>query len=253
MYIFYYTTNQSSIFVKKKNQWSFFVNTLIPYVQKMEKIFANPWWLRKFCWPSLFLLMRCEKIQCKNHHVKIFDLRRKFQKNKPSRTELYYIAQKTFSTIWWKTPQISQEDAIFPKNKPRNYHILPNFFGSNQSQRKPDLTKKNRASNFVFWKFLIKLVGPGIFFWNEKLNQNLCAMFWSKFFCFVFFPNAIITFFTCHIIPNIRANFPVKKLGLKPHHFTLLVFLRMYVACKNIRLGKNYYYFFLWFNPNCPM
>ena len=121
---------------EKKNQWSFFVNTLIPYVQKMEKIFANPWWLRKFCWPSLFLLMRCEKIQCKNHHVKIFDLRRKFQKNKPSRTELYYIAQKTFSTIWWKTPQISQEDAIFPKNKPRNYHILPNFFGSNQSQKK---------------------------------------------------------------------------------------------------------------------
>ena len=185
MYIFYYTTNQSSIFVKKKNQWSFFVNTLIPYVQKMEKIFANPWWLRKFCWPSLFLLMRCEKIQCKNHHVKIFDLLKKIKTPLPNRTVLY-CSKNCFHNLKKKPSDLTGRRNF--SKKPRNYHILPNFFGSNQSQRKPDLTKKNRASNFVFWKFLIKLVGPGIFFWNEKLNQNLCAMFWSKFFVLYFFP-----------------------------------------------------------------
>ena len=105
-------------FCKEKNQWSFFVNTLIPYVQKMEKIFANPWWLRKFCWPSLFLLMRCEKIQCKNrknHHVKIFDLLKKIKTPLPNRTVLY-CSKNCFHNLKKKTPQISQEDAIFPKN-----------------------------------------------------------------------------------------------------------------------------------------
>ena len=106
-------------FCKEKNQWSFFVNTLIPYVQKMEKIFANPWWLRKFCWPSLFLLMRCEKIQCKNrknHHVKIFDLLKKIKTPLPNRTVLYCSKNCFHNLKKKKNPQISQEDAIFPKN-----------------------------------------------------------------------------------------------------------------------------------------
>ena len=175
-----------------------------------------------------------------------------FKKINPPEQNCTILLKKLFPQFDEKPLRSHRKTQFFQKINPEIIIFCLIFLGPTKVKRKPDLTK-NRASNFVFWKFLYKISWPWNFFWNEKLNQNLCAMFWSKFFCFVFFPNAIITFFTCHIIPNIRANFPVKKLGLKPHHFTLLVFLRMYVACKNIRLGKNYYYFFLWFNPNCPM
>jgi len=120
LYIFYYTTNQSSIFVKKKKSMELFCKHSHSICAKNGENFCQSLVTKKILLTlPFFLLMRCEKIQCKNrknHHVKIFDLLKKIKTPLPKNCTI--LLKKLFPQFDEKPLRSHRKTQFFQKINP---------------------------------------------------------------------------------------------------------------------------------------